>query len=262
MNIKKPLQDISTIDSLNRIGLLQILERIRWRNGFCCPRCDHDQGYHIKSRILIQCKRCQMQVSPTSGTALHGVRNLHAWIKTLIVLLGNKGISAFALARRLDQRYATTWEIIQKLRLFLDPKLSKIESHLEVPCQLLKSALYKSSKEYKTDKLEKNSIERIQNQTQDIEPKIETTGQKQELIHKTARDFTTFLKSCFHGVSRKYAQLYTVDHFLAAAQSSLNPSSLLEMILHESLPRKAEALAVYRSPTWVSISAQKILTKN
>lgn len=262
MDIKEPLQDISTIDSLNRIGLLQILERIRWRNGFCCPRCDHDQGYHIKSRILIQCKRCQMQVSATSGTALHGVRNLHAWIKTLIILLDNKGISAFALARKLDQRYATTWEIIQKLRLFLDPKLSKEYSHLEVPCQLLKSALYKSSKEYKLNPHEQISTERMHIQTQDLETTIVATGHKPEFIHETARNFTTFLKSCFHGVSRKYAQLYTVDHFLAEALNSLNPYSLLVMTLHESLPRKAEAIAVYRSPDWVRIPKPKNSTKN
>jgi hypothetical protein len=43
----------------------KLLFRLRWREGFRCPRCHHDKAYFQGNRNLYHCKACGYQASLT-----------------------------------------------------------------------------------------------------------------------------------------------------------------------------------------------------
>lgn len=45
----------------------EYLFRLRWPEGFCCPRCGGRKGWP-KSGFLLQCSGCDYQSSVTAGT--------------------------------------------------------------------------------------------------------------------------------------------------------------------------------------------------
>jgi ribosomal protein L37AE/L43A len=53
---------------------IERLARIKWPEGFKCPRCHHPSFDPLKWRGLWQCKRCRHQTSVTAGTILHRSR--------------------------------------------------------------------------------------------------------------------------------------------------------------------------------------------
>jgi len=48
------------------------LERLRWPQGFRCPKCAESRGYRVPrgGRVLLQCATCRHQASPTAGTMM------------------------------------------------------------------------------------------------------------------------------------------------------------------------------------------------
>src|SRR5215471_2642628 len=59
------------------------LRRLRWPNGFRCPRCGHDEAW-TNARHLMVCARCRHQTSLTAGTVLAGTRKpLRVWFRAM-----------------------------------------------------------------------------------------------------------------------------------------------------------------------------------
>ena len=57
------------------------LFRLRWPEGFRCPRCQHGEAYFQRSRNLYHCKACGYQASLTAGTVFHKTRTpLHQMV--------------------------------------------------------------------------------------------------------------------------------------------------------------------------------------
>src|SRR5665647_3076269 len=50
------------------------LFRLRWPEGFKCPRCGQMEAYFHSKRHLYQCKSCGYQASLTAGTVFHKTR--------------------------------------------------------------------------------------------------------------------------------------------------------------------------------------------
>jgi ribosomal protein L37AE/L43A len=48
------------------------LRRLRWPDGFRCPRCEERKAHRLRARGLWQCAGCRYQVSLTAGTHFHG----------------------------------------------------------------------------------------------------------------------------------------------------------------------------------------------
>ncbi len=97
----------------------RLLEQVRWgRDGFRCPRCDHDQAYHVKSRALHECKRCRRQTSVTAGTMFDRSRvPLTKWFAAIYLVGTDKGgISALRLSKMIGVEWRTARLMLQKLR--------------------------------------------------------------------------------------------------------------------------------------------------
>ncbi|MBK5102173.1 MAG: IS1595 family transposase [Desulfobacteraceae bacterium] len=95
------------------------LFRLRWPEGYHCPRCHHHHAYFHRTRHLYQCKACGYQVSLTAGTIFHKTRTpLRKWF-WMIFLMGRQksGISMLSLKRMLEIKgYKTAWTMGHKIR--------------------------------------------------------------------------------------------------------------------------------------------------
>jgi len=91
----------------------------RWPNGFRCPHCDHDVGYRLTTRPVVQCAHCRKQTWITANTLFHKSQTpLPKWFLLIYLFAHDKGgRSTLSLAKLLGMHYATTWFIVQKIRL-------------------------------------------------------------------------------------------------------------------------------------------------
>jgi len=97
---------------------LEYLFKIRWPEGFRCPRCGHQKAWSTK-RDLYRCIRCDLQTSVTVGTIFQDTKlPLRLWFWAIWHLTTQKyGANAQGLQRVLDLgSYHTAWTLLHKLR--------------------------------------------------------------------------------------------------------------------------------------------------
>ncbi len=98
---------------------VEFLRKLRWPEGFVCPRCQGRGSWTIRTRRLEQCRACRHQASLTAGTVLHRTRlPLRVWFWAIFFLGRHKtGISALQLQKDLGLgSYKTAWALLHKLR--------------------------------------------------------------------------------------------------------------------------------------------------
>jgi transposase-like protein len=115
------------------------LIRLRWADGFNCPRCDHDCFYKIKTRKLYECRECRTQVSVTAGTVMHRSKlSLLMWFRVIHLLASSDKVwTASSLAEQLDINYRTARLILNKLKWALEKKIKFSGSRREKESQLI-----------------------------------------------------------------------------------------------------------------------------
>jgi hypothetical protein len=93
------------------------LMKMRWSNGFCCPRCDHNEAFKIRTRRLLECKECRMQVSITAGTIMHKSKlSLLHWFRAIQLLLQEgKEYTASSFSHILEINYRSAQLLLQKI---------------------------------------------------------------------------------------------------------------------------------------------------
>jgi Zn ribbon nucleic-acid-binding protein len=90
----------------------------RWKDGFRCPKCDHTDYYYIKTRKLMECRKCRYQTSITAGTIMHKTKQpLTVWFWAIYLVAHDKrGKSALSLSQVLAIHYRTAWNMLRKIR--------------------------------------------------------------------------------------------------------------------------------------------------
>lgn len=97
----------------------EYLRRMRWRNGFVCPRCRSTAGAWITGRGYLHCRACQAETSMTAGTIFQDTRSpLRTWFLAMWLVTSQKfGTSALGIQRILGHgSYQTAWTWLHKLR--------------------------------------------------------------------------------------------------------------------------------------------------
>ena len=94
------------------------LVKLRWPDGFVCPKCDSKEYWHVGSN-LFQCKQCNHQTSVIAGTIFQDTRTpLQTWFTAIWWITTQKnGASAEGLQQVLGLRsYETAWAWLHKIR--------------------------------------------------------------------------------------------------------------------------------------------------
>ncbi len=96
----------------------EYLMRVRWPEGFRCPRCGYGQSWRTR-RGLLHCGQCRKDISVTVGTIFDSTRmGLRLWFRAMWLVTHQKGgVSALGLQRTLGLgSYRTAWACLHKLR--------------------------------------------------------------------------------------------------------------------------------------------------
>lgn len=111
------------------------LFRLRWPEGFRCPRCEGGHYWPVRS-VLMQCQQCGHQTSVTAGTIFQDTRKpLVDWFRAMYWLVSQKnGASALGLQRVLGLgSYKTAWTWLHKFRrAMVRPGRDRLTGRVEV----------------------------------------------------------------------------------------------------------------------------------
>lgn len=111
------------------------LFRLRWPNGFVCPRCQAT-GCWSASRGRLVCSQCQHQTTVTAGTIFQDTHKpLTMWFRAVWHVVSQKnGTSAMSLQRELGLgSYSTAWTWLHKLRrAMVRPGRDRLSGTIEV----------------------------------------------------------------------------------------------------------------------------------
>ncbi|NQT56179.1 MAG: IS1595 family transposase [Desulfobacteraceae bacterium] len=96
------------------------LRKMRWPDGFRCPRCGHGEAWFIRTRKLFDCKSCRKKISLTAGTIFHKTRiPLMKWYRLIhrMATASENGVSISEMQRELEiADYKTVWMMAHKIR--------------------------------------------------------------------------------------------------------------------------------------------------
>ena len=101
---------------LTEAACLDYWVRLRWPDGFVCPRCQGAEAWQT-NRGLWHCRQCGKQTSVTAGTIFHRTRKpLQLWFRAMWHITSQKyGANALGLQRVLGLgNYKTAWEWLHK----------------------------------------------------------------------------------------------------------------------------------------------------
>jgi transposase-like protein len=111
------------------------LLRLRWPEGFACPRCRGRSAW-TTNRDLLVCAGCQYPASLTAGTIFQDTRKpLTMWFRAIWWVTAQKnGASALGLQRILGLgSYVTAWTWLHKLRrAMVRPGRDRLSGRVEV----------------------------------------------------------------------------------------------------------------------------------
>lgn len=113
----------------------EYLLRLRWPEGFICPRCQTKLAWTAQRDRLI-CVACRYQASATAGTIFQDTHKpLRLWFRAMWHVTSQKnGASALGLQRVLGLgSYLTAWTWLHKLRrAMVRPRRDRLSGQVEV----------------------------------------------------------------------------------------------------------------------------------
>ena len=106
----------------NEKACVEYLYNVKWPQGFECPVCGCRHGYAIKNRRHYQCSNCRHQTSLTANTVMHRSHlPLTKWFWAIyLVACDKRGISALALAGKIEVCYETAWNLLRRIRAAME----------------------------------------------------------------------------------------------------------------------------------------------
>lgn len=98
---------------------IRYLERLRWPEGFICPKCHLKEEPYRLTRHRLLCRGCRYQSTVTAGTLFSKTRiPLSQWFAAAWYITSQKhGMSALGLQKILGLgSYQTAWSMLHKFR--------------------------------------------------------------------------------------------------------------------------------------------------
>ncbi len=100
------------------------LEKVRWNNKPCCPRCKHSQNIYIIAPFSYKCSSCLKKFNVLLGTIFENTKlPLQKWFMSIYLATSyKKGISSLQLSRDLEVTQKTAWFMLHRIREMLKVK--------------------------------------------------------------------------------------------------------------------------------------------
>lgn len=109
---------------------VKYLAEMRWPEGVRCLKCESPEVSFMatkskanrkgeqKTRYIYQCRSCQHQFTPTTGTLFHDTHlDLEKWFHAVALMCNaKKGVSALQMKRDLKTAYKTAWYLNHRIR--------------------------------------------------------------------------------------------------------------------------------------------------
>lgn len=97
---------------------LEAVAKIRWPEGFRCPRCDHDRACILSRQRIRQYYGCKYHASPMVGTLFENTRlPLSKWFAAIYLSSADKGgISVERLRKMINVQWRTAQLMMDKFR--------------------------------------------------------------------------------------------------------------------------------------------------
>ncbi|MBX7152535.1 IS1595 family transposase [bacterium] len=110
----------------------ETLEKLRWPDGVCCPRCGSLNVYKLEGKSVrkgvYRCKDCRSvkqkdQFTVTVGTIFEDSHiKLSTWLTAISLMCASKkGISAHQIHRMLGITYKSAWFMCHRIRYAMQP---------------------------------------------------------------------------------------------------------------------------------------------
>jgi hypothetical protein len=144
MNIKSIASEASSFET--EVACEDFLMNLRWSKGFHCPRCDHHEAFQIRTRRLLECKECRMQISITAGTIMHKSKlSLLTWFKAIqLICINGVEVTAYGLSEILDINYRSAKLLIDKICLAIKVEESRLLALRKMKMKAIRSESTKS----------------------------------------------------------------------------------------------------------------------
>lgn len=97
---------------------LEELNWHRWKNGFTCLKCGHDNSWRPKHSYLPECAKCGVQVSPTASTVIKHTLLPSCKLLAVTYLMGTDkgGSSVQQLFKMVGASWPTAYQVLRNLR--------------------------------------------------------------------------------------------------------------------------------------------------
>ncbi len=111
----------------------EYLEHMRWQGKTCCAHCGKNKTYKLKVagefNGLYKCASCRKRFTVRVGTILEGSHiGFQKWLFAIFIFTSHKkGISSHQLAKDLAVTQKTAWFMLQRIRLVLENRETKIQ---------------------------------------------------------------------------------------------------------------------------------------
>lgn len=96
------------------------LFKLKWPEGYRCPKCGHTHAYETKTRrlTLYECAKCRYQATVTVNTVMEKTKtDLRIWFWAIYLVSHDKrGVSANMLSKELGISCKTAWLMLHKIR--------------------------------------------------------------------------------------------------------------------------------------------------
>jgi Zn ribbon nucleic-acid-binding protein len=93
------------------------LMKMKWPEGFRCPKCQHDKAYEITTRKLplFECVRCSHQTTVIAGTIFEKTRtDLVKWFWAIFLIAHDKCVFRKVLATDSEKSWASIPESLSQ----------------------------------------------------------------------------------------------------------------------------------------------------
>ena len=106
----------SKIDVEDEEPFLKMLADHKWKDGFVCRKCGHDNYCKGKKPHSRRCTRCKTEESATANTIFHRCKMpLNEAIDLARLVCLQPGISTYERARQMERRQMTCWKFKVKI---------------------------------------------------------------------------------------------------------------------------------------------------